>query len=743
MMIWDRINDFCFKRTLRSQSISEAAVLLEDREMQLYAGENIMRVTKLFATTSMIAGAMAGTPLLAQETEVVEPNADGAAEADSGGVIVVTARKRTERLIDVPESIQVVNAETIERAGINTVNDLGRLTPNVMLNRRQDNEPNVVIRGIGGFGNTQGVGFFIDDVQNFTDQTAGIEDVESIEVLKGPQGTLYGGSNVGGAIRYNLRQPGPDWALDASAEYGSFDTTRLFGALNIPLSENGEFAVRVSGYYNRTDGYISNINIGGRPDASEELGVRFALRWDPSDEFTATLNYRHNELENGGNVYVPAANTRDYRRTVDYNLDVFNDRTVDGFSLHLEATPGDVTFTSLSSYTQRNNRLLWDLDYSALDGVFATEGDRNTTRVYTQELRVTSDTADNFDWLVGGYYARIENRGLVENADVFFGVDFGGPIPIIDFNNGQSTEEQFALFGTANLHFGNFTIGGGLRLGRSEYRGRVLNNPMSITDVNDTFVLPKLTLSYDVGEDLMIYANVARGYEPGRANVVNSSGAPYNEETIWNYELGFKGQTLNRTLSFDIAAFYITYNDRQYENLFLNDQGVPTENITNVGDSESYGLEFGLSYRPSEYFTLNVSGGYLHSVWDDPNAQFNLIAINGNEVPNSPDFSGNISADYRLPIGEDFELGARVDVSHLGNFFWDLPNTSEQSSYQLVNARLSFADADGGWEVAIRAENLFNKGYFNNFVPGFFGPGQSASAPGQPRTVTGSVRFSF
>jgi len=150
---------------------------------------------------SALALALSASPACAQGPT------DTSSSADELAPIIVQARKRDEVLTKIPETISVVTAAQITKAGIKSVDDIGRLTPNVRLNQRQDNEPNVVIRGVGAFGNTQGVGFYIDDVQNFTDQTTAIEDVERIDILKGPQGTLYGGSNVGGAIKYVMAKP--------------------------------------------------------------------------------------------------------------------------------------------------------------------------------------------------------------------------------------------------------------------------------------------------------------------------------------------------------------------------------------------------------------------------------------------------------------------------------------------------------------------------------------------------------
>ena len=179
----------------------------------------INRPARIAASSTLGACLLTGSlGAAAADASPAEPRAAG--EAQVLEEIVVQARKRAETLFDIPESIAVLSSEALQRAGVSGLDSLGRQTPNIILNRRQDNEPNVVIRGVGAFGNTQGVGFYIDDVQNFTDQSARIEDVERVEILKGPQGTIYGGSNIGGAVRYITRKPQPELSGEAHLQVG-------------------------------------------------------------------------------------------------------------------------------------------------------------------------------------------------------------------------------------------------------------------------------------------------------------------------------------------------------------------------------------------------------------------------------------------------------------------------------------------------------------------------------------------
>ena len=550
----------------------------------------------------LLAGSMLATSLLASSrawAQEVAPDAsdemalEEAPAVDAPGTtgeIVITARRRSERLIDVPETITAFSEATLEQAGIRNIDDLGQALPNVVLNRRGDNEPNVVIRGVGSFGNVQGVGFYIDDVPNFTDQAGRIVDLARIEVLKGPQGTLYGGSSIGGAVKYVTRKPSQTFEGKAAVELGSFDTRNAHASVNIPLS--GVAAFRVSGYADTSNGYVRNNVTGINNDRSREYGIRAALRFTPSADTDINLSVRYSDLDNGGNDYYLTTNDSSYSRRSDLDRNIFNRRKVFGGILSAEQQFGDLSFTSLTSYTQRRNRILFDLDYSSLDGLAIEQPTPIKTKVFTQELRLQSDDSEGFSWLIGGFYSRVRDRNLTIRGDAVFGVDFGGPFTLTNFSDNTSLEQTYAGFGSLTYESGPFeaTLGG--RLNYTNFYGLNRNLPDSL-HVKDTVILPKLTLSYKVDPAIMLYFNAAEGYEPGRFTLFSDTPLiPYKPERATNFELGAKGETAGGLLFYEVAAFYIKSRDRQLETLVVDPSGVPTEAIGNVGDARTLGAEF-------------------------------------------------------------------------------------------------------------------------------------------------------
>ncbi len=638
------------------------------------------------------------------------------AGAESGqnlvsGEIIVTARKRNERLRDVPETITAFSSEALSKAGIANVDDIGRQLPNVVLNRRGDNEPNAVIRGVGGFGNTQGVGFYIDDVRNVTDQSARLIDLERVEVLKGPQGTLYGGSSIGGAIKFVTKKPSYDGIEGhVTVEGGGQEILNLEGAVNIPITE-GIAAVRISAYADSNGGYLTNpLIVDTRPDESKEYGVRGTLRLNPGEKTEILATLRYIRMNNGGYPYYPTSGPSEYSFNSPGITNGFNRKQVLGGILAINHDLDFATFTSLSSYTRRENRILWDFSLTGdpETSVVASQDDPVGSDVVTQEFRLASNGDGPLTWLAGLYYSSYSNYDLLSQVDLFFGTPVIGEPNVPDFYDTETLQRTYAGFANIGYKAGGFEANVGARLDHSTFKGTD-NATGQIGKIDKTIVLPKVSLAYKPSRNLMIYASVSKGYEPGKVPVYGDGAfQPYKAETSLNYEAGVKGETFNGLFQYELAGFYITYKDRQFENR-VNEDGIIVEKIVNVGDSESYGVEFSGTLRPTDGLTISGSAGYLHSTWD--NAIFNLVDVSGNRTPNAPRFTGTLNVDYSKPVSDNLKIGLRADIVHNSGFFWDIPNRTQQDDYNLVGFRLSLGDIDDKWELSARLVNAFNEKY--------------------------------
>ncbi|AMK24336.1 MULTISPECIES: TonB-dependent receptor [unclassified Sphingobium] len=671
---------------------------------------------------------------------------DAQEEGRSAGDIVVTARKRSERLQDVPETITAFSADMLTKGGIANVDDLGRQLPNVILNRRGDNEPNVVIRGIGAFGNTQGVGFYVDDVRNITDQSARLVDLERLEVLKGPQGTLYGGSSIGGAIKFVTRKPSYEQEGHFTVEGGEQNILNVLGSVNVPIVD-GVAALRISGYADHDGGYKYNPNLHVNSDKSTEYGFRTVLRLNPDDATEVLASFRYSRTENAGNDYYVTSGPQEYSFETPLSERNYNHKQILGGILSVTRDLDFATLTSLSSYTRRKNRILWDIDYTPADDVTASQDAPVVTKVFTQELRLASDNSGSLNWLAGVYYSSIRDLDLLSHVDLYLGAPAAGDPTVANYYNVTTLARQYAGFANIGWKSGGFEVNFGARLDHNKVKGIDLNTGGK-NDTSDTIVLPKLSLAYHASRDLLLYASASKGYEPGRLNIAADAVLiPFKRETANNFEVGAKGELFGGLLQYDVAGFYIKYKDRQFETR-INVDGIITEFITNIGTSESYGAEFSGTLRPTRDLSISASGGFLHSKWKK--GVFFEQDVTGNTATNAPRFSGNINADYTHPVTDKLKVGLRGELTHTSSFYWDVPNLTKQRAYDIAGFRISLADIDDKWEFALRIDNAFNKVYNTEYQDQILSDRVNGACDrcsdariGQPRVIKGSFSYKF
>lgn len=652
-------------------------------------------------------------PAFAQGTP---ENADGM--AGETAAIVVTATRRSEQLKDVPQSIAAFSTEMLESRGIDDINALGRQTPGLVLNERSDRTPNVVMRGVGSFGNVQGVGFYIDDVQNFTDQTMRLQDIERVEILKGPQGTLYGGSSIGGAIRYITKEPRFESGAEAEVEFGEKDYLNLYGAINAPLSD--KVAARVSGYYSSDDGFLTSPSISDIGHW-KEFGFRGQVLAKPSDRLTALLTVRYRKFDGALALDNPHDGVSRVSYVTDLSFRPNTEMETIGVTAKLGYEFDGATLESITSFTRQERSYLIDPDYSPAPIVAVIGEDTRPVKVITQETRLTSSGDGALQWIVGLYAARMDNIQIIGSPldTVFLGTRIPNAV------DRETRQTDLAAFASADLSLGDFTLSGGVRLYNVDYDAVVYSVAGQPSFDNDaTVVLPRLSLSYATAGGTNLYTSVAKGYEPGKASVGADVPFNYRAEKTWAFEAGAKGALFDPSLYFELAAFYTLYQDRQFENRFFDDDGVAVERIDNIGDSEAYGLEGSLVWQPTRGLTLNSALGYLHARWNDGTV-YSGTDITGKTPPNSPAWTANLGATYSIPVSDGLKVDLHADATYMDEFEWSLdynPISGTNPSYWTGFAKISVGDADDRWSLSAQVRNLFNTRYYTQFFPEFFGP---------------------
>ena len=698
------------------------------------------------------------------------PAQEAGAAADQQEILV-TARKRAETIFEIPESLRAISADTIERAGISRLDDVGLLVPNLNLSTRTDGFPNATIRGIGSFGNTQGVGFYVDDVQVFSDASSRFGDLERIEVLKGPQGTLYGGSNIGGAVKFVTVRPDADeltgTARLATGQQGIVDVEASF---NLPIGDSG-WATRIFGFSNSNDGYLTNPNSvranGGintnEPDIgrSDESGVRIAVAGPLAERLSLFATARWNELDAPQDPWSLELDTDfEFPSGIDLSTNPRHDRETLAASLELVHEADSFSTTSVTSYTDTETDRFTDLDISQefiLD-LFRPQD----LEVFSQELRFTSTGTGPFEWLAGLYYVNFKddlNSELIfrGGASLFDGIiptaeEEATIVDVVPFENRTRERTQQAAFLNASYRTGPLEFGAGLRIDNWEVKSTNRDSGVSGKQ-DDTEILPRASVAWFLDDnENNFYATVSQGFEPGGFNLTNFAGSTelfgFEAEDATNFEAGFKGRFFDGLVSLTAAVFYIDYNQRQFE-LQAQDPvtGDFVEGIVNAGDSKQYGAEVDLAWRATENLTLLLGAGYVDAEWDSGTRLADDTDLSGLTPPYVNDWSFSFSADYQRPMTDSFDLFIRGDAQYKGNFYADLANEVENPDFTVLGLRAGVTNER--WELSAGIENLFDEDYytdvtvFPNFNPLVPLDTVIIGTLGQPRLFTVALRVWF
>lgn len=524
--------------------------------------------------------------------------------------VVVTARKRSESLLEIPESVVAISGELVDRQNIKGLNKIGRAVPNVNLSMRTDSYPNVSIRGVGAFGLTQGVGFHVDGVQIYKgDASSRFGDIERIEVLKGPQGTMYGGSNIGGAIKYVTKRP-------SSEEFEG--RLKLLGGeqgivdgeinLNVPIDDN--WAMRVFAYTRTDDGFMTNPNspspvfglLSNNPKnitKYEENAVRLSLSGDLTDNFSLYATARYSDYDGPANNWSRelidgAANANTgivpsgmaYSKILDANNMPIHERDTVGASLELTWVFDNFDLMSITSYSDTNSERLTDVDGTQLWIIYTDRPE--TYEVFTQELRITSTLDSDLQWMMGLYMEDIDTtmRSTLDLGWLLLGAEEFLHV-LVPFETRDEEDSKIAAFGNITYTMGDWELGLGLRVDRWEAKESAVDIGHSASR-SETEVLGNMSITRNLGDSGIAYFSVGQGYEPGAWNGIADGVPPVfgpnGEKTLLaiapeeliQYELGWKSRVLDGRGSVTAAFFYSEYENRRYEYKAKNPDGSGT-----------------------------------------------------------------------------------------------------------------------------------------------------------------------
>ena len=650
-------------------------------------------VTGAMLLASEIAVAQTGAVAMASPTAVEE--------SGQLGEIVVTGRKREERLQDVPESITAFTAEAIEAAAIDNIRDVALNVPNFSISAAE--QPGIVLINLRGVGQVRNgeppVAVVIDGVQlnNVNQFTQDLFDIERIEVLKGPQGAVYGRNAIAGAINIVTRQPTNEFEGMAEGTFGTGPDLRARAAVSGPIVAD-KLLFRIAGAVRDFDGDIENDTLNTEVNADESNSIRASLIATPAEGLRFDLRGSRTESHSGAAWYsfVPPGAQRVDLLPITADILGEVDRYLHDASFKVDYAMSAATLTSISAYTRTKFTLNEDFDFTPFD--FLSGVQRFKSDAWSQELRLTSNPGA-VNWMAGAYVLKTDQRldsELYARPGAGL-VLFPFPIPAPTlFSATRSTDDNlaYAAFGQVSLRPTEpFEIALGLRYDVDERKqtDRALPGQPVYKESFDS-LQPKLTLSYALTDNANIYASAGKGFRSGGFNPNQRIARVYEAERNLSYEIGFKTSLLDRLLTFNGAAFYTSVKDRQ---IYLFDQLTGAQVITNpIPKSNIKGIELEVASRPAEGLDISLSGGLLDTEISeyDSSVFAGLPAagnFDGNELPQVPRWSYAAALQYRIPVSDRVAVTPRIEANGKGGaFYWEVDNRDKRGAVNLVNARL-------------------------------------------------------
>ncbi|MEP6612589.1 MAG: TonB-dependent receptor [Mucilaginibacter sp.] len=679
--------------------------------------------------------------------------------------VVITAQKREEQLQQVPISVSTLSANDVQAYHLQNLKEITGIVPNLYSAGPGDNRNVTGLRGIATTSYDPAVVTYIDGVNQFSLDTyiPQLFDVERIEVLRGPQGTLYGRNALGGVINVITKKPSNQTSGFAEAEFGNYGEQRYSLGLRTPLIKDKLF-LGVAGVYSGFNGFYTNEFNNTEFDKQHYFLGNYYLKFLATEKLTFTLNVKNYENRNNG-PFTLAGNPADAISNpfkVNQNATTKIIDNIFNASLSANYAGSGFNFTSVTSY-QKNYRYYTkpiDGDFAPIDAVSLINNygsDWNNVKVGTQEFRFSSPASSQspLKWTAGlyGFY-----RSAPTKTGTHFGADaaaVGAPFP--DFTSINTNIEHnygFAAFGQVVYTINpQWDITAGLRYDlehkKEEVKGEfqpdggdvMVTQADTSSKANFRAFTPKLTVAYHVSENNNLFASYSRGFRAGGISQLGSDPSQpplyaYKPEYSDNYEIGSKNTLFDKRLRLNISAFYTFVNNAQVPTLVLPDAITVTRN---AGKLQSKGIEAEVAATLFKGLDVDYNFGYTHARYKDLLVASNGNAVNlqGNRQVYTPEVTSMLALQYAYELDDSHttRLIARSEWRYLGNEYFDLANQIEQKAYSIFNARAGVSLKN--YEVFIWGHNLANKTYIDYAYD--FG----ATHLGNPRTYGVTLRANF
>jgi iron complex outermembrane receptor protein len=698
--------------------------------------------------------------LAAAVTAVLAVSSGAKAQEQPGALeeVVVTASKRAQSLQDVPIAVTTYAGESLEALAINDIEGLAVQTPSFAFSKA-GGEAQIYIRGVGtnifGIGADPSVAVTLDGVYLGRTNMGLTQflDIDRVEILRGPQGTLYGRNATGGAINLISRMPGDELEGYVQAGYGEFDRIELQGAVGGPLSD--AWGLRIAARHMQDDGYTDDLDPRGTNelDDNDIQSYRGILTFAPNDAFSATLIGEYTEFENGNTSIVPrddlglaetlgAVPTGSIHKERN-DLPTFFDWDSSGVTLTLVWQMSDaIELTSITGYRDYNSDFLFNTDGTEID--VTRSNFKYDSEQVSQELRLASTGSGPLRFIAGAFYFTEDKSGGLGLVRASLNPQRSFILP------SENETDAWALFGEVTWDVTDrLALTAGVRYSDEKkddfadfgivFDVLGLESPLPVTPVGsprrtsdswDAWT-PKFGVDYRLADDTLLYASATRGFKSGGYNSLQPSNPPYDPEYIWAYEIGTKSQFADDRVRFNAALFYYDYTNLQVST-FLNNLTF----ITNAAEASILGAEVEVFARPVDRLDLGLAISWLDTEYDKfltaygsfpctpvppattcarPLREFDA---SGKQLVNAPEWKLNATAQYEIPLGTLGSIVLFGQVSYQDDLYFTQINEPEvgQEAITLLDARIAWLSADANWELAAFGKNLSDEDYFHNGV---------------------------
>jgi outer membrane receptor protein involved in Fe transport len=673
-------------------------------------------------------------PVRAEQEEQSTANRPSQEPSEKLEEIVVTAQKRAERALDVPISIVAISAEELQKRKVTGVDDLAQAVPGLAIQSSGGDTRRIMLRGVSNLSGTSPlIGLYLDEASvtssPFTQLDLRTYDLERVEVLRGPQGTLYGEGSVGGTIRFITKDPVLN-RFEMNADVAALFTEdgepsqRVEGVINVPLIDN-QLGIRIAGTFDHEGGWINQPDAGRKDFNGQNLAhVRAKGLWQPTSQFTVKgmfVIHRNdtnpgagedadgNYLQTFGLTTTPSVRD-DYdigNLTLSYDFPAFRALST---SSYIDQDKASRNLGSRYQYTPPGT--------PRFDFLFSPQA---SNKIFNEEIRLTSVGQGAWQWNVGGFYRR-SRFGFGSTANYFgFPGPPGTPLPDPYPNLSDSLSKSWAAFADSSYKLSDrLIIGAGLRYFEDEQEFTTTETQVGKFHTTN----PRLYLQFKASDNFNTYASAAKGFRSGGFNS-SSQQPPYSPEEVWTYELGVKAVLLSGRLRTDAAIFHSDYTEYQIYGLLPAESGVIDAITSNAGDARLEGMEWGLSWHAGNEWSFSFNGNYVKSKFTDINATSTAYIV-GDRLDLTPKYGYNLSAEREFSWGNRPGF-ARLDYSQQGRSTYRNRNvlgpTGEPTPWYFsesdvintlnFNAGVQYSDS---LSLNLFAQNLLNdRGYTDPF----------------------------